>query len=72
MRAASVLSELMVRTPWRRTGAARRLHDEPLATRPELAKANGSPSGSTPYAKTTCPAFAPSPRATIATLSSSA
>ncbi|MFD8025444.1 GNAT family N-acetyltransferase [Streptomyces lavendulae] len=29
------LSELMVRTPWRKTGAARRLHDALLAARPE-------------------------------------
>ncbi|MCX4736975.1 GNAT family N-acetyltransferase [Streptomyces sp. NBC_01363] len=29
------LSELMVRTPWRKTGTARRLHDELLAARPE-------------------------------------
>ncbi|MFC9627369.1 hypothetical protein ACFTXM_48035 [Streptomyces sp. NPDC056930] len=72
MRAASVLSELMVRAPWRRTGTARQLHDEVLAARPEFAKANSSPSGSTPSAKTTCPASAPSLRATIATLSSPA
>ncbi|GGT73050.1 hypothetical protein GCM10010207_83620 [Streptomyces atratus] len=29
------LSELMVCTPWRKTGTARRLHDELLAARPE-------------------------------------
>ncbi|MFB7919259.1 GNAT family N-acetyltransferase [Streptomyces sp. NPDC056061] len=29
------LSELMVRTPWRKTGTARRLHDAHLAPRPE-------------------------------------
>lgn len=29
------LSELMVRTPWRKTGAARQLHDALLDTRPE-------------------------------------
>ncbi|MER5358520.1 transcriptional regulator [Streptomyces sp. NPDC002785] len=29
------LSELMVRTPWRKTGSARRLHNELLAARPE-------------------------------------
>ncbi|MFB7186413.1 hypothetical protein ACFCZT_14105 [Streptomyces sp. NPDC056230] len=29
------LSELMVRTPWRKTGTARRFHDELLAARPE-------------------------------------
>ncbi|WP_406163116.1 hypothetical protein OG298_41680 [Streptomyces sp. NBC_01005] len=45
MRAVSVLSDLMVRAPWRRTGTARRLHDELLAARPEFAKANSSPSG---------------------------
>ncbi|MFE7039001.1 hypothetical protein ACFU9X_05965 [Streptomyces atratus] len=55
MRAASVLSELMVRALWRRTGTARQLHDEVLAARPEFAKANSSPSGSRPSDKTTCP-----------------
>ncbi|MFE7113235.1 hypothetical protein ACFU98_44270 [Streptomyces sp. NPDC057575] len=66
MRAAPVLSELMVRAPWRRTGTARRLYDELLTARPEFAKANSSPSGSTPSDKTTSPGWRASERSAAA------